>query len=795
MVRDRSQGARLLYRLADEEMSRLPRFSLVEFSVNHPKWIVLLTVLLTAAALTPFPKATTDTNPKHMLPETSDVRVWNNEMEKTFDLYEDMIVVGVVNGQGVLNRETLERISRVTSAILEIDGVAARDVSSFPTIDNVTMEDGTLDVGPLMPEVPRNDPELEKLENALFDNPLFLNRIISEDRKTTAIYVPLEHGVNGKAVADRIREIVANEQGPEQFYIAGDPVARDTFGSEMFKLMAIFAPIAGLLMFIARFLMFRDLFLSIALMMDAMVAIVWSMGFLMALGFPIHIMSSMAPVFLMAIATDSIHIFNEFYFRFRESGDRKRAILETMKAVGRPVRYTAYATMAGFAVLLFMHIEPVRVFGGLVAFGTLCLRILSFSFIPAMFTFVKDDTLRRTAERENAESSRTSRLLARTALLGAAHPGRSVLVGLALLALAIFGMTRIHVNNNIVEWFRGNSEVRTADRILNEALGGTSPAYIVAIAEEDDQIKNPETLRAIEELQRRLEALPEVGKTTSVVDYVKRINCVLHGDDPAYDAIPESQEIVGQYLFLFGMSAKPSDLNNVVDYPYRRANIFVQLKTWDADAMRSVLRVMDEFEPEVDAPVAFKPAGTAYFNLIWNDEVLGDMIRGFVIALIVVFGILALNFRSLKWAVVGYAPLVFTVLLIYGLIGLAGKDFDMPISVLSTLSLGMAVDFAIHFISRLRKRLAELRPDGAVLDRDTLIDALQWTAARPGKGILRNAILFASAFSVMLFAPLTPYVTVGAFIVSMMILSAVTTILYLPALVVLLRGWLFQRGA
>ena len=74
------------------------------------------------------------------------------------------------------------------------------------------------------------------------------------------------------------------------------------------------------------------------------------------------------------------------------------------------------------------------------------------------------------------------------------------------------------------------------------------------------------------------------------------------------------------------------------------------------------------------------------------------------------------------------------------------------------------------------------------------LEALQWTAARPGKGIVRNALLFASAFSVMLFAPLTPYVTVGAFIVSMMTLSAVTTILYLPALVVLLRGWLFQRG-
>jgi len=71
---------------------------------------------------------------------------------------------------------------------------------------------------------------------------------------------------------------------------------------------------------------------------------------------------------------------------------------------------------------------------------------------------------------------------------------------------------------------------------------------------------------------------------------------------------------------------------------------------------------------------------------------------------------------------------------------------------------------------------------------------LLWTAARPGKGIMRNAVLFASAFSVMLFAPLTPYITVGAFIVSMMLLSAVMTMLYLPALIMLTKGWLFKGG-
>jgi predicted RND superfamily exporter protein len=783
------------------------KFSLVEFSVEHPKLVVALTIILSIIFMTQFPKMKTNANPKNMLPATSDVRGWNDEVDRTFGLYEDMIVVGVVNEKGVINQDTLGKIKRITDEILNIKGVASRDVNSFPTITNVTAEKGTLRVAPLMTEVPKTEGDIKALQKNLFENPIFLNRIISKDGKTTAIYVPLEKGANGKQVADKIREIIKKEKGEDKFHIAGDPVARDTFGAEMFKLMAIFAPIAGGVMLLVRYLMFKDLFLSVTLMMDAMVSIIWSMGLLIALGFPIHIMSSMAPVFLMAIATDSIHIFNEFYFRYKEKKDKKAAIIETMHAVGRPVRYTAMATAAGFAVLLFMNIIPVKVFGGLIAFGTVMLRVLSFSFIPAMFTFVKEEKIERASQSEDFSISKTSQFLRNLAGYGAHKPKATVLVGLVLFVLAVIGITKIVVNNNMVEWFKKNSEIRTADREINNALGGTSLGYVIAASKEEDFIKNPETMRYLESLQRHLEKLPVVGKTFSVVDYVKRINRVLHDDDPKFDTVSDTKEAVGQYLFLFSMSAKLSDLDNVVAPSFKKANIWVQLKTWDAKAMEDVIKAVDEYKKAHPIPLDLKPAGIAYFNLVWNHEVLWDMVKGFIAALIVVFVILIFNFRSFKWAVVSYVPLIFTVLLIYGVIGFSGKRFDMPISVLSCLSLGMAVDFAIHFLNRFRQRLTEQslalgvqsseagEAKNLVTRHSSLVtDALLWTAARPGKGIMRNAVLFASAFSVMMLAPLTPYITVGAFIVSMMMLSAIMTIIYLPALITLMQGWLFKGG-
>ncbi len=763
--------------------------TLVNWSVAHPKAVLWLVLAVTAAFLTQLPRIQTDTNPKNMLPPTSDVRVWNDSVDKTFALYEDTLVVGITNDNGVLNPGTLEKVRDITAGILRLKGVAGRDVSSFTTIDNVTADGEGLRVAPLLTKIPQSDTELAALRKTLMENPLFINRIISPDEKTTAIYVPLEKGANGQKIADEIRAIVAGKGGDERYYIAGDPVARDTFGAEMFKLMGLFSPIAGMIMFVAIQLMFRNLALSAAMMFVAMTAIVWTMGLGIGLGYPIHIMSSMAPVFLMAIATDSIHIFNEFYFRYREKRDKKTAIIETMQAIGRPVRYTALATAAAFAVLLFMHIVPVKVFGGLIVFGTLALRLFSFTLIPAILTFVREDRIGKASVDEDIAVSRSTSALRRLAAVGANAPGMTVLAGLALVAVGLAGISQIKVNNNLVEWFKPDSEVRAADRAINAALGGTSLGYLVVVSGQPDTIKTPEAMRYIEGLQRHLEKLPAVGKTFSVADYVKRINRVLHDDDSKFDTVPDSAETIGQYLFLFGMSAKPSDLDNVVDYPFQKANVWVQLKTWDAVAMESVIRAAQEYKKANASSLELKPAGIAYFNLVWNEEVLGDMLRGFVLALAVVFVILAFNFRSVKWAIVGYVPLLFTILLIYGAVGFAGKDFDMPISVLSCLSLGMAVDFSIHFIGRLKQRLAELESSGI---RPDLHEALLWTAARPGKGIMRNALLFAAAFSVMLAAPLTPYITVGAFIVSMMLLSALFTILYLPALIILFKNRLFK---
>jgi len=770
-------------------MRRLIDFQrkLVGLSTTYPWVVVGMTLLLTAAFALQFPKITIDTDPKHMLPVTSPVRQYNDQVEKEFALHADVIVLGIVNERGIINRKTLSRIAELTREIQKMPGVISRDVLSFSTIDNVTVQGWDLAVRPVLDRIPESEADLEAFRKALLTNPLFINRIVSPDGTATAIYVPIEPTANGKEIADKIRKLLPQAPGDDRYLLAGDPVARDTFGAEMFRQMALFSPIAGLVMCIALWLMFRSLPLVVANMAMAMVSIIWSMGLLIGLGYPIHIMSSMSPVFLMAIATDSVHIFNEFAFRFGEVRDKRRAVRETMATVGGPVFYSDVTTAAGFASLATATIVPVRIFGLVVGFGTLVILLMSFTLVPAILMLLREDHIPKVTRGPDQGNPSRRSLLSHLGEFCVRRAKAIAIVGGALLVVAIVGLFRIQVNNNMIHWFKPKSDVRTADRIMNERLGGTSTAYLVVQSPTEGAIKDPAMLRAIEGLQRELEKDPLAGKTFSVVDYVKRINRVLHHDDPAFDRIPDSAGEVGQYLFLFGTSAKPSDLDNVVDYPFQKANIFLQLKSWDAGVMRDVIARTEAYLAEHPLPggATVRPAGIAYFNLVWNDEVLWGMLDSFLVGLALVLILLVAQTRSLLWGILTFLPLLYTITLIYGVVGLVGKDFDMPVAVLSTLSLGLAIDFAIHFVARFQQRYQE---------HSQLDETLIWTVARPGKGIFLNAVLFALGFAVMIFADLTPYITVGLFMAAIMLLSALMSLIYLPGLIHLFHRVLLKGG-
>jgi hypothetical protein len=299
-----------------------------------------------------------------------------------------------------------------------------------------------------------------------------------------------------------------------------------------------------------------------------------------------------------------------------------------------------------------------------------------------------------------------------------------------------------------------------------------------------DLFKQPEVLEYMEALQEHLLTTGVVGKSNSLADLVKTVYRELLGGDAEQFRIPDSAKAVAQCLITYESSHRPQDLWHFVTPGYRESSIWVQLKSGDNQDMGRVVATVDAYVTEHPAPLGITHEwfGLTYINVVWQDKMVTGMLQAFMGSFLVVLLMMTILFRSALWGLLSMIPLTLTIGLIYGVIGLVGKDYDMPVAVLSSLTLGLAVDFAIHFLARTRT-LYETHGSWAAVHGKMF--------GEPARAITRNVVVIAVGFLPLLFAPLMPYVTVGIFLASILLVSGAGTLLLLPALLKVAEPLLF----
>jgi predicted RND superfamily exporter protein len=878
------------------------REKIAEFSIKKYKLITAAMVLLTsfiilwAALPSIFPDTfpylnslKVDTDPENMLPADEPVRTFHNDMKRELQLY-DMVVVGIVNDKdpdGVFNPKTLKNIYELTNYAKTLHwtengkevGVVEVDLIAPSTVDNI--EQGGLGVVKfewLMPKPPETREEAIAIRDKAQKIPFLNGTLVSEDGKALAIYIPLTNKDLSYKVYSALQKKVAEFGGDDEYHITGLPVAEDTFGVEMFIQMAVSAPAAMVVIFILMMVFFRKLILVISPMIVAMVSVIITMGILIVSGFPIHIMSSMIPIFIMPIAVlDSIHIISEFFELYQQTKSRSMTMVRVMDELFTPMLYTSLTSAAGFASLALTPIPPVQVFGIFVALGIMVAWVLTILFIPAYVMFLKPETLDKfgavhTPGKEEALTF-TGKLMNRVCRITYKYAKSILTVSVLLVIFAVYGMSLININDNPVKWFTPSHPIRVADRVLNKHFGGTYMAYLALTAKEQkydgnsfaegfktraeermkeldfpeatsafteainiisetaptstnarevyenitdiineklesssdeiadawdevslfveeerqrDQIfKDPKVLNYISGLQNALLETHAVGKSNSLADIIKTVHRELFEGNEDHYTIPATSKAVAQCMISYQSSHRPGDLWHFVTPDYRKSSIWVQLKSGDNKDMSAVVESIEKYVAENPPPVPLETDwfGLTYINVVWQQKMVTGMMEAFAGSFLVVFLMMTVLFRSALWGILSMIPLTITIGVIYGAVGIIGKDYDMPVAVLSSMTLGLAVDFAIHFLARSRQMYPSF---------NSWEKTMPVIFSEPARAIMRNIIVIAVGFLPLLLAPLTPYKTVGALLAAILLVSGAATLLLLPALMKVLEKQLFK---
>ncbi|WP_319524333.1 MMPL family transporter [uncultured Desulfosarcina sp.] len=868
--------------------------ALIDFSINHYRLATLVMVLFTIAMSLFFPLIQVDTDPENMLPKDDPQRVFHNLSKKEFMLSET-VVVGIVNESdpdGVFNPETLGHVYELTQFAKTLrwpdesdpgkrSGVIEVDMLGPSLVDHMSQGGpGEIKFEWLMPRPPETLEAARAIRDKAFSNPLLKGRLFSEDGKVLCIYLPLTDKHLSYRINEELNKKIDSLGGKEAYHIAGVPVAEVAIGVEMFSQMGIGTPLAMAVIFSLMVLFFRKWRLVILPMIIAMFSVMSTMGLMIGLGFQVHILSSMIPIFLMCIGTvSSIHILSEFFDVYTDEKGRNETIRTVMNTLYVPILYTSLTTAAGFASLIFTPIPPAQIFGAFLSAGVMIAWLYTVIFVPAYVMMIPKHKLKdfgMSAVQRDKDSLLT-KVLQAAGRITFNHPKGLLILVAILVGVVIWGTMQINVNDNYAKRFVGSHPIRQADIALNRHLEGTYTAYLVlqapkeansftpdtvqafssdlmayansiqtqfnsapslaggivrhasklsdrvqsreafldamvkevdrraqAASDEDfytyDELrthigvqkekmkifKRPEMLAYMAELQTYLEATGLVGKTTSVVDAVRKVNQEMIDGKPENYRIPEKLQGIAECYLQFQQGHRPNDLWHMVTPDYMQANIWVQLKSGDSSAMKSAVNAADAYFRENPPPfqLSHRWAGLHFINLVLQDKLIPAMLHSFMGSFAVVFVMMTFLFRSLRWGLLCMVPLTITILTIYGIIGISGKDYDLPVAVLGVLALGMAVDFAIHFLQRSRVYYSA---------------AGSWKATygsmfgEPARAISRNVLVIAIGFLPLLIGPIVPYKTMGIMLFAIMTLSGIITLLVLPSTLTTFENWFFKK--
>ena len=852
--------------------------AMIDFAIDHARIVVAVLVAVTLTAAAFLPRVEMDTDPENMLERTEPVRVFHNQTKKNFDL-SDTVVVGVINDadpDGVFNPQTLGHVYELTEFAKTLwwedkkkpghfKGVIKADMIAPSLIDHMSQAGpGTIRFEWLMPKPPATRKEALAVRDRLLSNPMLTDMVSSRDGKALCLYLPLTDKLLSYKVFEALNQKIKSFNAQETYHITGLPVAEGAVGVEMFTEMRVASPLAMLVIFGLLLLFFRKWMLVLLPMIIATVSIIISMGLMIALGFEVHILSSMLPIFLMSISiVDCIHVLSEFFDVYTREKGRKKSIREVMNTLFTPMLYTSLTTSVGFLSLTLTSIPPARIFGLFLSFGVMLAWGCTIMLVPAYLMFIPDRKLKNfgLAAQEKEQENRMTRGLKRLGRFTRNRPGL-IMGGLALAAgLAILGISQTRINDNYSKRFAMTHPIRKADIALNSHFGGTYTAYLVLeasqnrpaiekrtrqekqaflaftdrIRPEDKQapalaarvmpliavpekgsgmhpldraisfidtqaqiapdetydtwqrlgdflrlkkeksrpFKQPEVLSYMAGLQNCLETQGLVGKASSVADIVSKTNQELTDGRTENYKIPDTLQKVAECYMQFQQGHRPQDLWHRVTPDFSSANIMLQIPSGNSMDMETVVRSVDRYLMENPPPgeLIHNWAGLHYVNLFFQNKMFWEMLWACLQSFVMVLVMMTLLFRSLKWGILCMVPLSITIAAIYGTVGIVGKDYDMPVAVISVLSIGIAVDFAIHFLERARtlyKNTGTWQKVSPVM------------FGEPARAISRNVMVIALGFLPLMLAELVPYKITGLMLFGILLISGVVTLLALP---------------
>lgn len=762
--------------------------------------IVAVTVIITAISIMGITRMHVDTSQRGFFPSDAPEVAALDRVDEAFG-GSDYIMIASPSDE-VFTPEGLALLNELTSRLEMSDGIYS--VNSIATMSEVRSAPWGLDVVQMLGEIPSDQAGADEARRRMEESDQLRGVLISEDGDYVLTLAQLGVGVDAGKLAGEVKLIIDEVMGDRSYALSGAPVLNRSSEEHLIDDVVGLLPGAAAVILLVLVTSFQTAAGVVLPLLTVVLSIVWTLGIMGFTGVALTQMSAVLPVALLSSGSAyGIHMMHRYYEGINgglgaaatsssasaaaASTAAAEAPLNAIRSVGVAIVLAGVTTVAGFGSNVFSTINRMRDFGVLAAIGIFCALLISLTFLPALLVIMarRGRVNRRALKRNGAASDRTSGAMRRFGDAALRNPVAIIVAVAALVAWSAVGIGKLGVDTDFASFFDAKSVTRRDFDLIRSEFGGVDTVQVMV----EGDILDPATLRAMEDAGRRLEQVDGLGRAFSIVDIIKQVSMALHDGDPASNKVPGTRDEAAQYVLLVSMSGDVG-VDSMLSLDQTQARIQVMADSTmnsragggTLDEARAIGRELAAAAPTIEN---VEITGLPLLGEAMGKQIVTGQLQSLVLAVLSVLAIVYLSLGRSWDSVICMGPIVLTILANFGLMGWAGLPVNLVTALVSSIAVGMGIDYSVHIYTSYSQRLAA----GAAPR-----EAMRATIAYTGRAVVLNAVAVAAGFLVMLTSEFPPVRQFGLLISVTMVVSSLGALTVLPAMLVWARERSLRKG-
>ena len=743
-------------------------------AIGHSKRTVVLSAIATILMGSGIRFLVMDDDMMKMLPKNLESRISWDEVQNEFGSTEIIFIAFGSEDSSAYSAHALDNLWQLSENLELLESV--REVTNISTSTKIEQHDGFMEINDLQPSEKLARNEIDEIKVYLNKNPKLKRRLISKNENYLITMIQPEFGFGLDRFRNDVVHVADSLLADYEIHYGGTAYVTGSVPQlirDDVQLLIKAGLIIILIILLVNLRSLKAVIMVFIVIIPSLIAMMGFMGWAYKITgsncFLFALLNTSMPIILLTIAnSDGVHVITKFFREFRRLKNVETAIEYTMESLLIPIFLTSITTIAAFLTMISSPLEPLIGYGICMSVGIAWAWILSSLTLPAIINMVPWDSTSYSI----AKPSILENLASFFSTIVTRFPAQTFSIGVLMVVLGGIGIQSINVDVNVANFFKPGTEIRDSMDFMDREMSGTMDLRVRIEAD----VRDPRILNGIDSLQSFIQQNENISVTYSIADVVKQMHRTVMDDSLKYESIPSTREKVNNLFTMYYMSGDQDGLSSMIDHDHENTLITSLSSIMSTEDIFSLVRLMTTYIDE-------HFFGAEKISITGMIVVIRDMVLmvirssllSIAISVVLIGLITALFFGRVIWGALSIIPLFSAVILNFGLMGHFNITLNHITAILSSIIIGVGVDFAIHYISQFQK-LSKIKREKNVT-KDVVKDVGYPILLDAGSNMGFGALIFSVFLPVQYIGGLMVFAMISTSLGTLVLLASGTQIL------------------